>query len=182
MQFFVVLVIFFCHPEFLKWLHFCGNFLGCQLFIERGNFIHDDLLFYRVLVKNDRPVLRAVIGSLPIGLGHILRSEIHINECREVNHRRVVIDHHRLSVAGCPGVGIFVSRIFFMSSCITGNRFFYAFDAFINRLYTPEAAGSKISGFQPGLGRLVVITADKVLSLFLFSLLAEATGKGDEEG
>lgn len=140
----VTLMIFLGTPEFRGQLDL-GNDrswkAAAHVDLIPGSFGRRFL--FRRMIKNDRAILRADIGALPIQRRRIMIRPENIENLVVTYLRGIKFHFNDLGVAGRVRANVFVAGIVFCSAGIADRSRGYAFQVAKGFFYAPKTAGPK---------------------------------------
>ncbi len=111
--------------------------------VEVGDRLLGRGLLLGVVIEDDRAVLRADVGALPVLGGRIVDREEHIQEVAVGDHRGIEADLHHLGVAGAAAADLLVARMVDVAAGIAGHYALDPLEILEHRLQAPEAPATK---------------------------------------
>ena len=110
---------------------------------ELGQLSFSSGFLFRRVIENNRPVLRANIGSLTIARGRIVVAPKDVKQLSVGNLRRIKDHFDYFRMARFIATNIFIGRIFCSSASIAHGGIFYSLDLPKGRFDAPKTSGTE---------------------------------------
>ena len=110
------------------------------------NIFSDSLryeLLFIIRIENDRAILFADVGTLPIRSGRIVRAEEDSEQVFECDDARIIGDADHFGMTGVPFGYPLVCRSLYGAACVSGLYPRYSFEHRKYRFCAPEASTAK---------------------------------------
>ena len=144
----IVLVIIFCHVEFVSELNLCCNRLANLFLLLLYKFLCLLKLIF-IYCPNSASILSAIVGTLSVHLGWVMHQEESLEQLPVCNKIRIVNDFdclcmHCISLANFPIIWILCPPLLIPRfSCEN------SWSLLKSMLYPPEASASEICNLIP---------------------------------
>jgi len=164
----VVPVIIFCFIKISEGLNGSNNgLIKSSAFIKSSFIFFGFFFFFIIVVKNDTPVLRPRIITLPVQRCGIMSCPENLEQFIKTDFIRTIINFQDFRMTRFLIANLLVGWIFNVTATISTGYFFNPFQLLKNRFCTPEATITKCCRFY-----IFVICHEFVLiSVLIMSLL-----------